>query len=130
MPYAACVRYVPNSTVPATDELDRLRKESDVMYARNKAQDRMTANVVFIGQLFNHDLATTSIIKMCVDELLPETRIAPDSVLNSEDPEAFNDYVAGRENDITMVVKLIEVIGQKFEKGPGPAPTERTYDHV
>lgn len=102
-----------------TDEIERKRKENDVMYDRNKAQDRMTANVVFIGQLYNHGLATTSIIRMCVDDLMPPSRTAPDSVLNSEDKEALNDYVDGLENDTMMLVKLIEVVGQKFEK---PAP--------
>ena len=103
-----------------TDEIEILRKQNDVMYARNKAQDRMTANVVFIGQLYNHGLASTSIVRMCVEDLLPESRIAPDSVLEAAkaDKEALSDYVSGLENDLTMLVKLIEVIGQKFEKAP------------
>ena len=103
-----------------TDKIEVLRKQNDVMYARNKAQDRMTANVVFIGQLYNHNLASTSIIKMCVESLLPADRIIPLSVRESDDKEAATDFVSGAENDVTMLVKLIEVIGQKFEK---PAPS-------
>lgn len=104
-----------------TDEFERRKKEKEVMYARNKAQDLITANVIFIGQLYNHGLATTSIIKIVVEELIPESRIAPESVRNNEDKEVLTDYIAGLENDVTMLVKLIEVIGQKFEKSAGPS---------
>ena len=105
-----------------TDELAVMRAENDVMYARNKAQDRMTANVVFIGQLFNHGLATTSIIRSVVEDLLPETRITPAEVVEASktDKDALPDYISGLENDLTMLVKLLEVIGQKFERGANP----------
>ena len=93
-----------------TTEIDKLRAENDVMYARNKAQDRMTANVVFIGQLYNHDLASTSIVRMCVEDLLPESRIVPAEVLEATktDKEALTDYMSGRENDMVSELCVSE----------------------